>query len=264
MRRREPVILLGGARPWHTACGAAEGGAGDRLSCQHPLRLATGVGSRSRRSQSRADKGAYPCPQWPKEATTRPLTSMAKQVAGLELTVLKNDYIFQIHNLELRVPNGVQNFAASAFLSIYIPAIIYGCISRADTPPVGMRVGTRDGTVLALPHKFSSEESVDETASIAGPCPGSPCRAGSESRWGIFIPDIAQKKPRKRAVIAFGRGRHDEEDKVSPLDVKSSDRVLFGTSPGIEVERNGDDLMIMRQADITGALDRAVTEIIAT
>jgi chaperonin GroES len=81
-----------------------------------------------------------------------------------------------------------------------------------------------------------------------------------KSAGGIFIPDTAQEKPTEGEVVAVGPGMRDEEGKVHPLDVKSGDRVLFGKWSGTEVKLDGEDLMIMKEADIMGVLNRAVAE----
>ena len=75
---------------------------------------------------------------------------------------------------------------------------------------------------------------------------------------GIIIPDTAQEKPTEGEVVAVGPGVRDEAGKVHPLDVQSGDRVLFGKWSGTEVRLDGEDLMIMKEADIMGVLDRAV------
>jgi chaperonin GroES len=75
---------------------------------------------------------------------------------------------------------------------------------------------------------------------------------------GIFIPDTAQEKPTAGEVVAVGPGMRDEEGKVHPLEVKSGDRVLFGKWSGTEVKLDGEDLMIMKETDIMGVLDRTV------
>src|SRR5271155_4540838 len=80
----------------------------------------------------------------------------------------------------------------------------------------------------------------------------------AKTAGGIFIPDTAQEKPTEGEVVAVGAGTRDEEGKVHPLDVKSGDRVLFGKWSGTEVKLDGEDLMIMKEADIMGVLDRAV------
>ena len=75
---------------------------------------------------------------------------------------------------------------------------------------------------------------------------------------GIFIPDTAQEKPTEGEVVAVGPGLRDDEGKVHPLEVKSGDRVLFGKWSGTEVKLDGEDLMIMKETDIMGVLDRTV------
>ena len=86
------------------------------------------------------------------------------------------------------------------------------------------------------------------------------CRVEPEVKTagGIFIPDTAQDKPTEGEVVAVGPGTRDEEGKVHPLEVKRGDRVLFGKWSGTEVKLDGEDLMIMKETDIMGVLDRAV------
>jgi chaperonin GroES len=79
----------------------------------------------------------------------------------------------------------------------------------------------------------------------------------AKTAGGIFIPDTAQEKPTEGEVVAVGPGMRDEEGKVQPLEVKSGDRVLFGKWSGTEVKLDGEDLMIMKETDIMGVLDRA-------
>ena len=59
-------------------------------------------------------------------------------------------------------------------------------------------------------------------------------------------------------MVAVGPGMRNEEGEVHPLDVKSGDRVLFGKWSGTEVKLDGEDLMIMKETDIMGVLDRTV------
>jgi chaperonin GroES len=80
----------------------------------------------------------------------------------------------------------------------------------------------------------------------------------AKTAGGIFIPDTAQEKPTEGEVVAVGPGARDENSKVQPLEVKSGDRVLFGKWSGTEVKLDGEDLMIMKEADIMGVLDRTV------
>jgi chaperonin GroES len=75
---------------------------------------------------------------------------------------------------------------------------------------------------------------------------------------GIFIPDTAQEKPVEGEVLAVGPGIRDEHGKLHPLDVTAGDRVLFGKWSGTEVKLDGEELMIMKEADLMGVIDRAV------
>jgi chaperonin GroES len=71
---------------------------------------------------------------------------------------------------------------------------------------------------------------------------------------GIIIPDTAQEKPSEGKVIAVGGGARSDDGKVTPLDVKKGDRVLFGKWSGTEVRIDGEDLLIMKESDIMGIL----------
>ena len=71
---------------------------------------------------------------------------------------------------------------------------------------------------------------------------------------GIIIPDTAQEKPMQGKVIAAGSGAKDESGKVTPLDVKAGDSVLFGKWAGTEVKIDGTDYLIMKESDIMGIL----------
>ena len=71
-----------------------------------------------------------------------------------------------------------------------------------------------------------------------------------KSAGGIIIPDTAQEKPMEGKVIAVGTGTRDEDGKVTPLDVKDGDKILFGKWSGTEVTIDGDELIIMKESDI--------------
>jgi len=61
-------------------------------------------------------------------------------------------------------------------------------------------------------------------------------------------------------VVAVGPGTRDDAGKLHPLDVKAGDRVLFGKWSGTEVKLDGEDLMIMKEADIMGLIDPSVAQ----
>ncbi|MFC4290818.1 co-chaperone GroES [Sphingorhabdus arenilitoris] len=76
--------------------------------------------------------------------------------------------------------------------------------------------------------------------------------AEAKTAGGIIIPDSAQEKPQEGEVVAVGAGTKAEDGKVTPLDVKTGDRILFGKWSGTEVKLDGEDLIIMQEKDILG------------
>jgi chaperonin GroES len=76
--------------------------------------------------------------------------------------------------------------------------------------------------------------------------------AEEKTAGGIIIPDTAKEKPQEGEVVAAGTGTKAEDGKVTPLDVKAGDRILFGKWSGTEVKVNGEDLLIMKESDILG------------
>jgi len=76
-----------------------------------------------------------------------------------------------------------------------------------------------------------------------------------KTKGGIIIPDTAKEKPQEGKVIAVGKGKTNDEGKVTPLDVKPGDRILFGKYSGTEVKLDGEDVLIMREDDILGVLE---------
>jgi chaperonin GroES len=77
---------------------------------------------------------------------------------------------------------------------------------------------------------------------------------------GIIIPDTAKEKPQEGEVIAAGSGAKNEEGKITPLDVKAGDRILFGKWSGTEVKIDGEDLLIMKESDILGIIEGAASK----
>jgi chaperonin GroES len=76
--------------------------------------------------------------------------------------------------------------------------------------------------------------------------------AQEKTAGGIIIPDTAQEKPQEGEVVASGSGVRGEDGKITPLDVKAGDRILFGKWSGTEVKLDGEDLLIMKESDILG------------
>jgi len=83
-------------------------------------------------------------------------------------------------------------------------------------------------------------------------------KSEEKTAGGIIIPDTAQEKPQEGEIIAVGPGGRDEAGKLTPLDVKVGDRVLFGKWSGTEVKIDGEDLLIMKESDVMGVLEGKV------
>ena len=72
---------------------------------------------------------------------------------------------------------------------------------------------------------------------------------------GVIIPDTAKEKPMEGEIIAVGSGSRSEDGKITPLDVKKGDKILFGKWSGTEVKLDGEELLIMKETDIMGILE---------
>jgi len=77
----------------------------------------------------------------------------------------------------------------------------------------------------------------------------------TKTAGGIIIPDTAKEKPQEGEVIAVGAGIRNEDGKLTPLDVKAGDRILFGKWSGTEVKVDGEELLIMKESDILGIIE---------
>ena len=80
--------------------------------------------------------------------------------------------------------------------------------------------------------------------------------AEEKTAGGIIIPDTAKEKPQEGEVVALGPGARNERGELVPLDLKVGDRILFGKWSGTEVKIDGEDLLIMKESDILGVIDK--------
>ena len=76
------------------------------------------------------------------------------------------------------------------------------------------------------------------------------------TKGGIIIPDTAQEKPMEGKVISVGGGARNENGQVVALDVKKGDLILFGKWSGTEVKIDGKELLIMKESDIMGIIEK--------
>ena len=79
---------------------------------------------------------------------------------------------------------------------------------------------------------------------------------GEQKVGGIIIPDTAKEKPQQGKVIAVGKGRLEKDGKVTPLDVKAGDKVLFGKYAGQEIKIDGNEYLIIREEEVLGVIEK--------
>jgi chaperonin GroES len=73
---------------------------------------------------------------------------------------------------------------------------------------------------------------------------------------GIVIPDTATEKPDQGEVLAVGPGKKDDNGKTIAMDLKVGDRVLFGKYAGQGVKVDGEEVLVMREDDIMGVIEK--------
>ena len=78
--------------------------------------------------------------------------------------------------------------------------------------------------------------------------------AAEKTAGGIIIPETAKEKPQEGEVVSVGTGIRSEDGRITPLDVKPGDKILFGKWSGTEVKLGGEDLLIMKESDLLGVL----------
>ena len=77
----------------------------------------------------------------------------------------------------------------------------------------------------------------------------------TKSAGGIILPDAAQEKPQEAVVVAVGSGYRSEDGKITPLDVKKGDRVMFAQWGGTEIKSGGKDYLILKESDILAIVE---------
>lgn len=81
-----------------------------------------------------------------------------------------------------------------------------------------------------------------------------PLEAEEKTTGGIIIPDTAKEKQQRGKVVAIGKGRVNEDGKLTPLEVKVNDQVLFGRYTGSEIKIGAVDYLIIKEDDILGII----------
>ena len=76
-----------------------------------------------------------------------------------------------------------------------------------------------------------------------------------KTKGGIIIPDTAKEKPQEGKVVAVGKGKVNDDGKLTALDVKVGDKILFGKYSGTEVKVDGQELLVMREEDLMAVIE---------
>lgn len=77
-----------------------------------------------------------------------------------------------------------------------------------------------------------------------------PLDAEEKTASGIVIPDSAKEKQQKGKIVAVGKGRVNDDGKVTPLEVKINDQVIYGRYAGTEIKVGANDYLILKEDDI--------------
>ena len=83
--------------------------------------------------------------------------------------------------------------------------------------------------------------------------------ADHKTAGGIIIPDTAQEKPQEGEIVSVGPGARNDRGELVPTELKEGDRVLFGKWSGTEVKIDGEDLLIMKESDVMGVIEKTST-----
>ena len=78
-----------------------------------------------------------------------------------------------------------------------------------------------------------------------------------KTKGGLIIPDSAKEKPAEGEIVSVGEGARKDSGELIAPSVKAGDRILFGKWSGTEVKLGGEELLIMKESDIMGILDKA-------
>ena len=83
-----------------------------------------------------------------------------------------------------------------------------------------------------------------------------PTDAKSKTKHGIYLPEGAQEKPMSGKIVATGPGKLNDDGKRAQICVKKGDTIVYGKYSGTEVEINGEDLVILRENELLGVLEK--------
>ncbi|NYB72561.1 co-chaperone GroES [Sedimentibacter hydroxybenzoicus DSM 7310] len=77
--------------------------------------------------------------------------------------------------------------------------------------------------------------------------------AEEKTKSGIVLPGTAKEKPQVAEVIAVGSGITSDEKKKD--EIKVGDKVIFSKFAGTEVKVDGEELIIIKLADVLAVIE---------
>ena len=80
--------------------------------------------------------------------------------------------------------------------------------------------------------------------------------AQEKTTGGIFLPDTAKEKPQIGKIIAVGPGKLLDNGESGQMTVKKNDQVIYARYSGNEVEIDREKLVILRESDILGIVEK--------
>jgi chaperonin GroES len=78
--------------------------------------------------------------------------------------------------------------------------------------------------------------------------------AREQTAGGIVLPDAARDRPAEGRVLSVGDGRALRDGGHAEFQVHEGDRVLFASYAGTEVQIDGQELLVLSEADILAIL----------
>ncbi len=78
--------------------------------------------------------------------------------------------------------------------------------------------------------------------------------SSTQTSSGIFIPDSAQTSSMEGIVVGVGPGSYDKKGNRNEMHVSVGQTVIFGQWSGEELVIDGEDHVMLTEADIIGVL----------
>ena len=79
--------------------------------------------------------------------------------------------------------------------------------------------------------------------------------AQEKTAGGIYLPDTAKEKPQIGKVVSVGPGKTLDNGKLSKMNVKKADKVIYAKYLGNDVEIDGEKYVILKEKDILGIVE---------